>query len=108
MVCSRMLSFITKLKYGNTMSVSSSIGRAPAGKRRDICTNDKWGSVASDAEKLAKPISTISAARACMCMWYVFCVCACVRVRVCVCVCVCVCTCVYVCVCLYVCLCVNC
>jgi hypothetical protein len=29
---------------------------------------DTWGSVASDAEKLAKPISTVCATIACMCM----------------------------------------
>jgi len=29
-------------------------------------SRDKWGSVPSDAEKLAKPISTVSVTRACI------------------------------------------
>jgi len=38
----------------------------------------KRGSVASDAEKLVKPISTVSATRARMCTCVCMCVCACV------------------------------
>jgi hypothetical protein len=50
---------------------------------------NKWGSVTSDAEKLAKPINNVIATRPCMCM------CVCV---LCVCVCMCVCVCVPVCI----------
>ena len=47
-----------------------------------IADEDMWRSDASDAEKLAKPISTVSATCACMCA----CVYVCARVRVWVCV----------------------
>jgi hypothetical protein len=97
---------------------------------------DKCGSVASDAEILAKPITHATCACICMCgcgcvpvcLGVCMCVSACVcvflrvhvRVRACeylrvfvfvcvyvrACVCVCVCMCVCVCVCVYVCVCV--
>ena len=85
---------------------------------------DKCGSVASDAEKLAKPITRSTCACICMCACEYVCAYACTCVFVCVCardcvpVCICVCMCalVYVCVricvysrmrlCLYVCACV--
>jgi hypothetical protein len=63
--------------------------------------SDKWGSVASDAGKLAKPISTDSATQPCMRMCVRVCVRVCVHVCACVCLCVCVCMCVCVHACVY-------
>jgi hypothetical protein len=58
-------------------------------KKENILEQDKGGSVASDADKLAKPI--MRAMCACKCMSaYVrarVCVCVCARARVCTCAC---------------------
>ena len=59
---------------------------------------DKCGSVASDAEKLAKPITRVTCA--CICMCACECVCVCVCAGVCVHMCVCACVPVYLCVCM--------
>ena len=76
----------------------------------DGCMNerDRCGSVASDAENLAKPITRAICACKCMCACECVCarVCACACVFVCVCVrvcarvCACMCVCTPVCVCL--------
>jgi len=72
------------------------------------------GSIASDAEKLAKPFALWTGNLCVLCTRLYMCVCACLCVYVCVCMCVCVrvclrvcvCACVRVCVCVWVCVCV--
>ena len=70
-----------------------------------IFKNNKRGCVASDAEKLAKPITHATCACICLCV----CVSVCARMHVCMCVCACVFvhTCACVCVRAHVCVCVR-